>query len=303
MLVLGLCGSLRRDSHSRRLLAAAGRELPSEAEFAEWPGLARLPPYSQDVDVAPLPRAVNEFRGELTRADAVLIATPEYNHSVPGQLKNALDWASRPFPHNALRGKSVAVIGASTGLFGAVWAQAEVRKVLGAIGARVIDEELAVASAYEAFETDGSLRDPELRAGLADILEQVLRSARAPQGQAAVRVERTSPGRARQPTRACVESVNWEFRRGGQCERERDTGSPADSGVGGGPGGPPWQETDAPQSHGPDAFQSHVPDTLSPANQRVTSPMTDDVEADSAQSGHSWYASLWRTLSETTVPT
>ena len=200
MLVLGLCGSLRRDSHSRRLLAAAGRELSSEAEFAEWPGLARLPPYSQDVDVAPLPRAVNEFRGELTRADVVLIATPEYNHSVPGQLKNALDWASRPFPHNALRGKSVAVIGASTGLFGAVWAQAEVRKVLGAIGARVIDEELAVASAYEAFEADGSLRDPELRAGLADILEQVLRSARAPQGQAAVRVEGTAPGRARQPT-------------------------------------------------------------------------------------------------------
>ena len=185
MLVLGLYGSLRADSHNRRLLAAAARSLPPTVKFEEWTRLERIPPYSEDLDVATAPGAVDELRTALARADAVLIATPEYNHSIPGQLKNALDWASRPFPHNALRAKPAAVIGASTSLFGAVWAQAEARKILSAIGARVIDEELAIPSAREAFEADGSLRDPKLRAGLADILEQLLCAARAPLDQAA----------------------------------------------------------------------------------------------------------------------
>ncbi len=180
MILLGLCGSLRHDSHNRRLLLAAGRELPPEAGFEEWTGLEGVPPYSEDDDGAAAPTAVVELRRALASADAVLIATPEYNHSVPGQLKNALDWASRPFPHNALRAKPAAVMGASTSLFGAVWAQAEVRKVLGAPGARVVDEELPVASAHEAFEADGSLRDPELRAGLGDIVGQLLDAARMP---------------------------------------------------------------------------------------------------------------------------
>jgi len=175
--VLGLCGSLRRDSHNRRLLAAAARGLPPGVEFEEWTRLEQIPPYSEDLDVAPAPAAVNELRAALARADAVLIATPEYNHSIPGQLKNVLDWASRPFPHNALRAKPAAVIGASTGLFGAVWAQAEARKILSATGARVVDEELPVATADEAFEANGSLRDPELRASLADVLERLLQVA------------------------------------------------------------------------------------------------------------------------------
>jgi len=185
MLVLGLCGSLRRGSYNRKLLAAAAGGLPAGVELEEWPGLADVPPYSEDVDVVPGADGGEELRGALTLADAVLIATPEYNHSIPGQLKNALDWASRPFPHNALRAKPVAVIGASTSLFGAVWAQAEARKVLSAIGARIIDEELAVPSAHEAFAADGSLRDPELRAALAGIIEQLLEAARAPLAPAA----------------------------------------------------------------------------------------------------------------------
>jgi chromate reductase, NAD(P)H dehydrogenase (quinone) len=180
MRVLGLSGSLRRDSYNRRLLAAAARCLPPGVELEEWRGLERIPPYSADLDVDPAPVAVAELRAALAGADAVLIATPEYNHSIPGQLKNALDWASRPFQHNALRAKPVAVIGASTGLFGAVWAQAEVRKVLAAIGAHPIDEELPVAQAHEAFEADGSLRDPSLETALADILWQLLEAAGAP---------------------------------------------------------------------------------------------------------------------------
>jgi len=177
MLVLGLSGSLRRASHNRRLLGAAARELPPTADFEEWMRLGAIPPYNQDFDDAAPLGAVVELRAALGRADAVLIATPEYNHSIPGQLKNALDWASRPFPDNALRAKPVAVIGASTSLFGAVWAQAEVRKVLTAAGARVIDEELPVPSAHDAFEADGSLRDPELRTALAGIVEQLAHAA------------------------------------------------------------------------------------------------------------------------------
>ena len=91
----------------------------------------------------------------------MLIATPEFNGSIPGVLKNALDWASRPFPDNALRGKPVAVVGASTGLFGAVWAQAEIRKVLETIGADVLDDELPVGQAHVAFGDDGHLADAE----------------------------------------------------------------------------------------------------------------------------------------------
>jgi len=185
MLVLGISGSLRRDSYNRRLLAAAAELLPPAVEFVRWSGLARIPPYNADIDVASAPATVDELRAALARADALLIATPEYNHSIPGQLKNALDWASRPFPDNALRAKPVAVFGASTSLFGAVWAQAEVRKVLSTSGAGVIDEELAVASAHEAFAPDGSLADPTLRAGLVGILEQLLDAAGVPLARAA----------------------------------------------------------------------------------------------------------------------
>lgn len=174
MLILGLSGSLRRGSYNRKLLAAAAREVPPGVDFEEWTGLESIPPYNEDVDRASGRGAVDELRRTLLRADAVLISTPEYNQSVPGQLKNVLDWASRPFPGNSLRAKPVAVIGASTSLFGAVWAQAETRKVLAAIGAKVIDEELPVAIAHEAFTADGSLRDPELQAGLADIVERLL---------------------------------------------------------------------------------------------------------------------------------
>ena len=114
------------------------------------------------------------------RPTALLIATPEYNASVPGGLKNALDWASRPFPDNVLREKPAAVIGASTGLFGAVWAQAEVRKALKASGAHALDSELPVGMADSAFDLDGTLADPELGARLDDVLGDLLREVGSP---------------------------------------------------------------------------------------------------------------------------
>ena len=160
MRILAISGSLRRGSYNGALLEAAAAECPADVEFVVWRGLADLPAFDQDLETAPEPLSVATLKGEIARSDAVLISTPEYNASVPGALKNALDWASRPFAANVLRGKPVAVIGASTGLFGAVWAQAEVRKILGAIGAQVDGREVPVAQAHEAFGPDGRLRDP-----------------------------------------------------------------------------------------------------------------------------------------------
>lgn len=177
MRVLGLCGSLRRDSYNRRLLVAAAAELPDDVQLDVFEGLVDIPPYSED---AVAPDSVLALRETIAAAEAVLIATPEYNGSVPGQLKNALDWASRPFPDNALRRKPVAVVGASTGLFGAVWAQAELRKVLKTIGANVIEAELPVGQAHDAFTDDASLADPDLRSALADLIGQLLSEVRMP---------------------------------------------------------------------------------------------------------------------------
>jgi chromate reductase len=184
MRILGIAGSLRRGSHNRRLLRAAGETLPPGAELVEWDGLRGLPIFDEDLENDP-PAAVREFLRAVDDADALLVATPEYNASVPGGLKNALDWASRPFPDNVLREKPSAVIGASTGLFGAVWAQAEVRKALAASGARVLDSELPVGMADGAFTEDGALADPDLAARLADVLADLVREVSAPIEQSA----------------------------------------------------------------------------------------------------------------------
>jgi chromate reductase, NAD(P)H dehydrogenase (quinone) len=183
--ILGISGSLRRGSHNVALLRAAADELPPGVELDVYDGLRDLPPYDPDRDVQPADPAVESLREAIADADGVLIATPEYNGSIPGLLKNALDWASRPFPDNALRGKPVAVIGASTGLFGAVWAQAEARKVLDIIGADVIDDELPIGQAHVAFADDGGLIEPEQRAVLNDLVGVLVARAGAQEAQAA----------------------------------------------------------------------------------------------------------------------
>jgi chromate reductase len=182
--ILGISGSLRRDSHNTSLLRAAAKLLPPGVELEVYDGLRELPPYDEDADIQGSDPAVADLREAIATADGVLIATPEYNGSIPGGLKNALDWASRPFPDNALRGKPAAVIGASTGLFGAVWAQAEVRKVLGIIGADVIDVELPVGIAEAAFE-DGELIEPEQREVLEDLVRVLAARAGSMTAQAA----------------------------------------------------------------------------------------------------------------------
>jgi chromate reductase len=171
MRILAISGSLRRDSHNTRLLRHLAEQAPAGLEIEVWDGLKSIPPYDEDDDVAPGPPAVADLRAAIADADGLLFATPEYNSSIPGVLKNAIDWASRPRAETPLQGKPAAVIGASTGSFGAVWAQAELRKVLGSTGARVVDLDLPLARAHEAFHPDGGLISEDHHSRATEILE------------------------------------------------------------------------------------------------------------------------------------
>ena len=184
MTILGISGSLRGGSHNTGLLQAAASSLPPGVDLEVYQGLADLPHYDPDQDTDPAPGAVARLRDAIEQADGVLIATPEYNGSIPGPLKNALDWASRPFPENPLRGKPVAVVGASTGLFGATWAQAEVRKVLGIIGADTLDHELPVGEAQAAFGDNGRLNDADLQETLDELVHALAARAAARDAEA-----------------------------------------------------------------------------------------------------------------------
>jgi chromate reductase len=203
--ILGISGSLRRGSHNRTLLRAAAAALPPGAVLVEWEGLTGLPAFDEDQEREPA-GPVRALLEEIAAADALLIATPEYNASLPGALKNALDWASRPFPFNVLRCKPSAVIGASTGPFGAVWAQAELRKVLTASGAHVLDAELPVGMADGAFAADGSLADPALSARLRGLLSDLVRAGAPAQ----------APPRRTRPV-VPAEGCARRSRRGGVC--------------------------------------------------------------------------------------
>jgi chromate reductase len=178
--ILGISGSLRRDSHNSALLRNARELLPPDVELEIFDGLKAIPPYDADDDDPERPIAeVAAFKRAIDEADGLLVATPEYNHSIPGVLKNAIDWASRPVATTVLRGKPAAVIGASTGLFGAVWSQAEMRKVLGATGAEVVDRELPVVQAHMQFDEYGNLAEDDLRDQLAEHLGALVEAIRA----------------------------------------------------------------------------------------------------------------------------
>jgi len=190
MRVLGISGSLRRDSYNHALLRRAAERLPAGAELVEFDRLREIPAYDADLEEggAPAPEAVAALREAMREADAVLIATPEYNQSIPGALKNALDWASRPAGESALTGTPAAVIGASTGMFGAVWAQAEVRKVLGALGGRVVDAELPVPHAAQVYEGGRLQLSPEQTEALDGLLAELISEVEQLQESAAERV-------------------------------------------------------------------------------------------------------------------
>jgi chromate reductase len=170
--ILGIAGSFRAGSHNMQLLRLAAEELPEGIELVVFDGLAEIPAFDQDLeDLAP--DAVDALKAAIAEADGILVATPEYNGSIPGALKNAFDWVSRPIADSPIRAKPVVVIGASTSAFGAVWAQRELRKVLGVMGARVLDAELPVAKAERALLEP----DIELRAALAGVVDQLVAAA------------------------------------------------------------------------------------------------------------------------------
>ncbi len=175
MRVLAISGSLRRASYNTALLRHAVELFAAEgAELDVYDELESIQPFNPDVDAEATPVAVGLLRAAVAKSDGIFFATPEYNSSVPGALKNALDWLSRPLETNHMRNKPVAVIGASTGGFGAVWGQADLRKVLAAIGARVFDGEVAIGHVMNRFDEDGRLNDPNLEEEMREIIRDLL---------------------------------------------------------------------------------------------------------------------------------
>ena len=160
MKILAISGSLRADSYNTALARAAAKLMPAGVEVEIYDALGRLPLYDQDLDQPGLdpPEAVRDLRERIGSADALLVVTPEYNGSFPGVLKNAIDWASARHRGSSFAGKTVAVAGATTGQYGAIWAQQDLRRVLGIAGARVILEEFPLSRAQEAFDEQGRLR-------------------------------------------------------------------------------------------------------------------------------------------------
>jgi chromate reductase, NAD(P)H dehydrogenase (quinone) len=161
MRILGVSGSLRESSFNTSLLLAAVEAAPESVELEIWEGIGDLPLYDQDLETDAVPESVRRLREDWAAADAILFATPEYNGSVPGGLKNAIDWASRPRLEAALRNKPVAVVGASQGQFGALWAQQDLKRILGVAGARVVATEIPVSRAHERIDAEGRLLDGE----------------------------------------------------------------------------------------------------------------------------------------------
>lgn len=177
--IAGIAGSLRRGSVNRLLLRAAGQVLPPDAELEIWDQLDRVPPFNEDWEADPAPLAVAGLRELLAAAGGLLIATPEYNRSVPGQLKNALDWASRPRGAAVLHGKATAVISVSPRPGGAAEAAADLRKVLTEAGASVTGTGLAVARAATQFTPEGRLADPGIEARLRAVTTGLIQAAQA----------------------------------------------------------------------------------------------------------------------------
>ena len=169
--VLGIAGSLRRGSYNRALLRVAQEEAPHGLEITLY-DIGSVPFYNADVEAAGDPEPVRVFKEAIRSASALLIATPEYNHGVPGVLKNALDWASRPHRTSPLDCKPVAIMGATAGGGSTFQAQAQLREALVYTGSCTLSQpELSLSRASAAFDDAGRLTDAETRAALRELLE------------------------------------------------------------------------------------------------------------------------------------
>jgi len=170
--VLGIAGSLRAGSYNRALLEAARELAPAGMEIEIFAGLREIPPYDQDVDAAGAPEPVAALKRAIAGADALLVATPEYNYSVPGVLKNAIDWASRPATTSPLYGKPTAIMGASSGISGTIRAQLALRQsFLFTNSPTMIKPEVTVPRCADRFDASGRLTDETTRALLRQLVE------------------------------------------------------------------------------------------------------------------------------------
>ena len=176
MTILAISGSLREGSYNTSLVRAAIELAPPGVRVEVYDGLEQLPPYHQDIDQGDgeLPDTVRDLRERIEAADAVFIATPEYNGSIPGVLKNAIDWASARHRGSSFRSKTVAIAGATTGAYGAIWAQQDLRRILGIAGARVINGEVPLAHAHNIFDDAGRLTDELVIEHLREHLEALV---------------------------------------------------------------------------------------------------------------------------------
>jgi chromate reductase len=171
---LGFAGSLRRKSYNKLLLRAASKLLPESTQLDLF-DLEGIPLYNQDMEVLGIPRIVKRFKEKIEAADAVLIATPEYNHSYPGVLKNAIDWASRPNGHDSFDGKPVAVMSAATGMFGGVAAQDQLKQVLLALNMRLVTQPAVIVTfAQHKFDPDNELTDPDAKQFMKQLLANLV---------------------------------------------------------------------------------------------------------------------------------
>jgi chromate reductase len=167
--ILGFAGSLRKDSYNKSLLHTASELLPTNVSLEIF-DLEGIPPFNQDLETK-IPQRVKEFKAKIKAADAILIATPEHNYSIPGVLKNAIDWASRPYGDNAFEDKPVALISASTGLLGGARAQYHLRQSFVFLNMHALNKpELFVTFAQDKFDQNGKLKDEKTR----ELLKQLL---------------------------------------------------------------------------------------------------------------------------------
>ena len=178
--ILVLVGSLRAASTNRQLADAAIEASAGTATFSVFDGLAEIPFYNEDIDVeGSVPDAAVRFRDAVAEADAVLVLTPEHNGTIPAVLKNAIDWASRPFGQGSISGKPVAVIGSAYGQFGGIWAQDEARKAFGIAGANVLDDvKLSIPGSVVRFAETHPRDDADAVERLAAVVAAVTAAAR-----------------------------------------------------------------------------------------------------------------------------
>ena len=171
--ILGFAGSLRKGSYNKAILRAA-KDMASEGAGIEIFDLEGIPPYNQDLDYQ-MPAKVKEFKDKIRRADAILIATPEYNYSVPGVLKNAIDWASRPIGDNSFAGKPVAVMSASIGMLGGARAQYHLRQTFVFIDMHPVNKpEVMVPFAADKIDDKGNVTDAKTREKIKELVESLV---------------------------------------------------------------------------------------------------------------------------------